>query len=188
MVRYPVAMQRADLDQFDPDGFHRIKGAKDLDPWGLRILRGLYLLRHEEATERNRPAYRIAPDAMMLEIAKRKQTRGENNRAQGFWRRYGKRVAGIVHAEKDKPKLSKPRRNDTRGTPDSPETKALYENLRKWRRGAAEDRGVEPWVVVRNELLLTIARAAPESDGALAEILEPFRHREYGAAMLEAIS
>jgi ribonuclease D len=173
-------------EPFDTEGFRRIKGAKELDPWGLRILRGLYLMRHEEAEARNRPAYRIAPDALLLQIARKKMSRGDG-KAQGFWRRYGKRVAGTIHSEKDRPPLARPKRSGERGTPDSPQTKERYERLRQWRRGAAEERGVETWVVARNELLLQVARAAPSSAGELEPLLEPFRMREYGEPMLQAL-
>ncbi|MHC4847202.1 MAG: ribonuclease D [Planctomycetota bacterium] len=181
-----IALREWTPEPFDVEAFRRIKGAKELDAWGLRILRGLYLMRHEEAEERNRPAYRIAPDALLVHIARTRQSRGDG-KAQGFWRRYGKRVAGIVRSEKDRPPLPKPKRTGERGASDTAQTKERYERLRKWRRNAAEERGVESWVVARNELLIKVARAAPGSAEALNPLLEPFRMREYGQAMLEAL-
>ena len=55
------------------------------------------------------------------------------------------------------------------------------------RRHAAEKREVESWVVARNELLIKIARAAPQSAADLESMIEPFRMREYGDQMLAAI-
>ena len=178
-----IASREWEPEPFDPESFRRIKGARDLDAWGQRILRGLFIMRHEEADARNRPAYRIAPDALLMQIAAQKSTRSEGG-AHGFWRRYGKRVAGIVHAEKDRPPLPRPQRGGERGAPDSAEVKDRYEKLRKWRSGAAKERGVETWVVARNELLLRIARAAPRTAAELDPMLEPFRQREYGEPML----
>ncbi|MEM8885785.1 MAG: HRDC domain-containing protein [Planctomycetota bacterium] len=182
-----IAERDWEPEPFDPEGFRRMKGAKELDAYGLRILRGLHLMRHEEAEKRNRPAYRIANDQMLMEIARKKATRGEGQRAQGFWRRYGKRVAGIVRSEKDKPPLPKPKRERTRGTPDAPEVKERYELLRKWRAKAAEERGVESWVVARNELLIKIARAEPAARSDLEGLMAAFRYREYGDAMWGAL-
>jgi ribonuclease D len=181
-----IAEREWQPEPFDPEAYRRIKGARELDPWGLRILRALFLLRHEEAERTNRPAYRIAPDALLVHIAKSKQTRGDG-KAQGFWRRYGKRVEGIVRAEKERPPLPRPPRTRDRGEPDPPETKERYERLRRWRGKAAEERGVETWVVARNELLLRLAREFPRTREELAPLLEPFRLREYGEPMLAAL-
>lgn len=181
-----IAEREWQPEPFDREGFRRLKGARELDPWGLRVLRALYLMRHEEAERANRPAYRIAPDALLVHIAKSKQTRGDG-KAHGFWRRYGKRVGGIVRAEKERPPLPRPPRSRDRGEPDSPDTKARYERLRKWRGKAAGERGVETWVVARNELLLKIARESPRTAGELAPLIEPFRLREYGDSMLAAM-
>ena len=53
--------------------------------------------------------------------------------------------------------------------------------------GYRDERGVETWVVARNELLLRVARENPRTREALEPLLEPFRLREYGDAMLEAL-
>jgi ribonuclease D len=173
--------------EFDPDSFHKIKASKTLDPWGLRILRSLYVMRHEEADQKNRPAYRIANDSLIVEIAEKKLTGSVQGRAQGFWRRFGKRVAGIVRAEENNPPLPPKKRVASKHAPDSPAVKECYERLRKWRGRAAEERGVESWVVSRNEMLMTIARAEPETATDLEALIEAFRFREYGEAMMDAI-
>jgi len=182
-----IAMREWQPEPFDPEGFRRMKGSKELDAWGLHILRGLYLLRHEEADRRNRAPYRIANDSVLMTIAREKATRPGRGIPERFWNRYKKRITGVVKSTRDQPALPKPKREPSRGTPDSQETKERYECLRKWRRGAAEKRGVEAWVVARNELLLRLARAAPRTRDELAPLLEPFRDREYGEAMLAAL-
>ena len=182
-----IAAREWKPEPFDPEGFWRMKASRNMDPWGLRILRGLYLLRHEEADKRNRAPYRVANDSVLVTIAQERATRPGRGIPERFWGRYGKRVAGIVRATKDQPPIKKPRPERTRAAPDTPETKERYEKLRAWRRGAAEERVVETWVVARNELLLRIARAAPGTSDAMSELLEPFRDREYGEAMLAAL-
>jgi len=182
-----IAGREWEPEPFDPDSFWRMKGAKELDAWGLRILRGLFLMRHEEADRRNRAPYRIVNDSVLLKIAREQVTKPGRGIPERFWNRYGRRVVGTVKATRDQPALAKPKRERVRGTPDTPETKERYENLRQWRRGAAEERGVEAWVVARNELLMRVARAAPQSREELAPLLESFRNAEYGEAMLAAL-
>ena len=66
--------------------------------------------------------------------------------------------------------------------------KARYEKLRKWRNEAAQVRGVETWVVARNELLMEIAQTAPRTRAQLGKLLEPFRDAEYGDALFAVIA
>jgi len=172
---------------FDPESFRRMKGAKELDDWGLHILRGLFLLRHEEADRRNRAPYRIANDSVLMTIARERATKPGRGIPERFFNRYRKRIVGVVNSTRDQPALPKLKRERTRGEQDTQQTKDRYENLRRWRRGAAEKRVVEPWVVARNELLLRIARAAPNTREELSPLLEPFRDREYGEALLAAL-
>jgi len=182
-----IAAREWEPDPFDPDGFRKMKGAKELDDWGLRILRGMYLLRHEEADRRNRAPYRIANDSVLVTIARERATKPGRGVPERFFQRYAKRIRGLVTATENQPPLAKPKRKAPRGEPDTAQTKELYEKLRRWRRDAAEERGVEGWVVARNELLLRVARATPSDRDQLAELLEPFRAREYGDAMLDAL-
>ncbi|MFI5403733.1 MAG: HRDC domain-containing protein, partial [Planctomycetota bacterium] len=62
-----------------------------------------------------------------------------------------------------------------------------FERLRRWRALAAEKRGVETYVVAKNELLLKVALAGAATVEDLREHVEPFRLREYGEAMLAAM-
>ncbi len=65
--------------------------------------------------------------------------------------------------------------------------KQRYEQLRRWRTKAAEERGVESFVVARNELLMKIAAKECRTLEEIGALLEPFRFREYGEAILAAV-
>jgi len=151
-----IANREWEPTPFDPEGYWRMKASRDLDPWGLRILRGMYLLRHEEADRRNRAPYRIANDSVLVTIARERATRPGRGIPERFWGRYGKRIAGIVRSTENGPTLKKPRSTAPRAAPDTPETKERYEK-------------------------------SPESATDLADLIEPFRDREYGEAMLAAL-
>lgn len=170
---------------FDPEAFRKMAGAKELDAVGLRILRDLYLLRNAESERRNWAPFRIAGDAVLVKIARKRLTEPEKGVPQSFWRRYGRRVVDIVRRAPSQGPLPRPARKPRRGgEPAPPAVKRRYERLRRWRSRAAEERGVEPFVVARNELLMQVASEGPKNLDELRPLLEPFRFREYGEAML----
>ncbi len=55
---------------FDPEGYRRIKGMRELDASGVRILRALYLAREERARAADRPPFKVLGDHTMLELAR----------------------------------------------------------------------------------------------------------------------
>ncbi|MHC4818090.1 MAG: ribonuclease D [Planctomycetota bacterium] len=182
-----IAAREWTPEPFDEDGFRRIPGARGLDGVPLRILRDLYLLRAQEAERRNRAPYRVCPDAALVRLAteRRLPPRGV---PISFWRRYERKIRESIAAAPNAGPL--PARRQRRGAPGdkmSIRAKQLYEGLRKWRTAAAEARGVESFVVARNELLEKIARAGCTTLEELGELVEPFRLREYGDAILAAM-
>ncbi len=182
-----IAAREWTPEPFDPEGFWSINGARDLDGVGARILRDLYLFRHGEADRRNWAPFRIVGDATLVAIARERIVRAQRGVPESFWRRYGERVAGVVRAAIDRGPLPRPQRQRERGTPMAPEVKRRYEALRRWRSAAAAKRGVESFVVARNEMLAQVAALEARSPDDLAAIVEPWRLREYGAAMIAAM-
>jgi len=174
-------------EPFDPDGFRRMNGAKDLDDMGLSILSALYLFRHELADKRNRAPYRIVADHALVAIARKRATHRIDGTPESFWRRYGKQVGDVVRKAKTQRAPARPKRKAQNGAPLPPEVKARYDALRKWRGSAAEERGVEPFVVARNDLLMEVAKCGPDDAEKMAATMEPFRFREYGEAMRAAM-
>jgi len=183
-----IAEREWEPEPFDPEGFRKISGARDLDPINLRILRDLYLMRKAEAERRDVAAFRVFGDHVMVKIATERAVREGKGMPKGFARRYGRRVEGILESAPGRGPLPKPKRKASRGTPMPPEFKQSYERLRRWRSKAAEERGVEPWVVARNELLSRVAAARTNNLDELAPLMAPFRLREYGEAMLAVLT
>lgn len=177
---------------FDPQGFWRIRGARDLDPAGLAVLRELYLFRDREARRRDRPPFKVIANATLRRLAEiRPRTLDELDRIKGMTpylvRRYGRRVLRtIARGQQAKPPSSP--RNSNHRRPD-PEVIARYEALRAWRRTRATPRGVEPDVIVSNATLMALARRRP---GTLQEmekigILGPVKRRKYGQEILQVL-
>ncbi|HSN90949.1 MAG TPA: ribonuclease D [Anaeromyxobacteraceae bacterium] len=57
---------------FDPEGWRRIRGARDLDPAGAAVLRALYLAREERARALDRPPFKVLAEATLVELARRR--------------------------------------------------------------------------------------------------------------------
>jgi ribonuclease D len=62
---------------FDPDGWRRLKGARDLDAPGRAILRALWIAREERARAEDRPPFKVLAEQAMLELARRRPASDE---------------------------------------------------------------------------------------------------------------
>jgi ribonuclease D len=70
---------------FDPEGWRRVKGARDLDAAGRAILRALWIAREDRASALDRPPFKVMPEQTMLEVARRKpRSEEELLRVSGF--------------------------------------------------------------------------------------------------------
>ena len=56
---------------FDPEGWRKLKGARELAPEGKQVLRALYVAREEQASAADRPPFKVMAEAAMVEIARR---------------------------------------------------------------------------------------------------------------------
>jgi ribonuclease D len=57
---------------FDPEGWRRLKGARELDAPGKAVLRALWIVREERARADDRPPFKILAEQAMLELARRR--------------------------------------------------------------------------------------------------------------------
>jgi ATP-dependent DNA helicase RecQ len=66
---------------------------------------------------------------------------------------------------------------------------ARFDRLRAWRAQRAAEREVDADIVMNNEALMTIARAAPTSLDSLANlgVLGAWKLQEYGAELLRVL-
>jgi len=176
---------------FDPDGFWRIKGARDLRPAELAVLRELYLWRDSHARAANRPPFKIIGDDSLLRLSQRQPRHLSDLRlSERQVDHYGDSLLAVIRRAQDAPPPQPPARpRGGNGRPD-PNVTAAYDRLRTWRASRAAERGVEADVVLTNDALMTIARAAPTTLEELAGlgILGPWKLEEYGAELLDALA
>ncbi len=62
---------------FDPEGYRRLKAARDLDPAALAALRALYRAREDRASALDRPPFKVLAEHTMVEIARRRPRTAE---------------------------------------------------------------------------------------------------------------
>jgi ribonuclease D len=164
---------------FDKLGYLRIKGARNLDPIALSVLRELYLVRDRRAREIDRPSFKVLGNRTLLEIAERRP-HDESGLAsikgvtELILRRFGREVLGAVErgAKKGHGPIPKgvdrgngpPRRRMDRGT----ERRLLL--LKRWRSERAREIDLDPGVLCPNATLETIAWRNPTQSSEIAKV------------------
>jgi len=181
--------------------FYRVKGSKNLGDKGLRVLRALWQFRDGEARRLDRPAFKVVPDPVLVKVAEtlprsadalHRIVRSKSSMA----RRYGSGILEAVEtgladesALPDRP--AKPRKKPShRSSADSPSMDRLLGPLRDWRNALVSERNLSPVVVVSNQLLKEIARAAPANTEELRSVpgIRKWQVRAYGDELLGIVS
>jgi ribonuclease D len=179
---------------FDPDGFWRINGVRDLTPTQQAVLRELYLYREQQAQRLDRPPFKLLGEQVLLALAERqpaglKALRQVHGMTAHQVRQWGDGILKAIARGQAAPPPTFPRRpNNGNGRPDAP-TMARYEVLRRWRAERAAARGVDADIVLTNQALMALARLAPTSLEALgaSNLLGPAKLQEYGDSILQAL-
>ncbi len=175
---------------FDPDGFWNVKGARDLSPRELAVLRELYLWRDAKARSLNLPAFKVVDDRRLLALSLAQPRQvvelGLSSYQAG---RYGREILDAVRRGAAAPPPRAPARPGNNGARPDPETLARYDRLRAWRTERATQRGVDSDIVLTNDALMAIARTAPATLADLAglEVLGPWKLEEYGEELLGVV-
>jgi ribonuclease D len=181
--------------------FYRVKGSRNLDASGMRILRALWHFRDGEAERLDRPAFKVVPDPVLVKLATTPpQSMDDLHRIirakSSMARRYG---AGLLEAVErgvadESPLPARPkklRKSDRRSSSkDSPSMDRLLGPLRDWRNALVNDRNLSPVVVVSNQQLKEIARVAPANAEELGGIpgVRQWQVRAYGDALLKIVA
>lgn len=175
---------------FDPQSFRRIKGALKLAPRQQAILYQLNNWRDREARRKDSPPFKILGNGTLLELAKaRPHTKSDLSGIRGLRphhvRRYGEQILRAVKiGSRTKPPPPPP--------PPPRHSRAemqRFRALKSWRKRAADRRGVDPDVVVGNQVLWTLAERDPSTRDAMVGIdgLGPWKRESYGAAILRVL-
>ena len=179
----------------DPAAYAGLKGARDLNPRGLAVLRELYELRDTLARRLDRPPFKVFNDDVLVRISvtlpRDRETLGT---LPGMTPRVVSRWAdellaaierGLAVPDDALPVLER------RPRPNVPApVRRRVEALRVWRAEAAPRFALEPGVLLPNRLIGMVAEAGPGNPEALARV-EGFRRwrvEAFGAEILAALA
>ncbi len=176
---------------FDPDGFWHNKHARDLHPAELAVLRELYLWRDAEARSQNAPPFKVMNEETMVRLSQGQPARFSD--LPPSLRRNERAATAVLAAiarGQASPPPKPPRRPSNGDQRPDPVTLALYDRLRAWRAARAVERDVDTDMVLTNQALMAIARAAPAEFDQLAAlgVLGAWKLDEYGADLLRVIA
>lgn len=175
-------------------GFQRIKGAKSLSPERLAILRELFAWREATARKRDRAAFRILNNPVLLQLAKSPpQSATELARVAGVGpetvRRNGKAILaaverGLSTQEKDLPRVKR----SSKPKPDAAFTQRL-DRLKTTRNEVAQRLDIEPGVLCPNATLEAIATKEPATMDQLVAVsaVRAWQAAEFGKELLAAV-
>jgi ribonuclease D len=195
-----LVQTRWEPKDFDPDGFWRLSGCRELDNIGRGILRELYLFRDQRAQAENRPPFKVLSNKALVALSEQRpydikgiqRIRGISQRMA---HRYGRGIMAAIRRGKARPlaweERPRPANNSRRQTNGRPSAacQARFEALRTWRNTTAELRGVEPDIVMTNQILWAVACRNPRSQADLAreDLLASWQVNEYGNDLLRVV-
>jgi ribonuclease D len=186
----------------DPADFLRVKGSRQLDEPGQRVLRALYAYRDQEAASMDRPAFKVIPDPVLLDIARTRPTTMDGvaammRRGSGLVRRHGSRLADTVIAGlADETPIAGPaaREHVPSGGPTmlrGRDAERLLNRLKEWRNDiVGRGSNVAPITIAANGLLKEITRRAPRTLEELAAVPEirDWQLETHGAALVKLVN
>ncbi|HYK88890.1 MAG TPA: HRDC domain-containing protein [Acidobacteriota bacterium] len=181
--------------EFDPEGFRRIKGSRELAPRDLVVLRALYLLRDRYAREMDTPPFKVMNNSVLIDLARRPpRSVHEMFKRPGVSYRVARRHAGEILSvieetrSEDPSHLELPARPAWK--PPSHEARVRLEHLRSWRQAKAAELNLQVGVVFPGVLLENLSIFPPVDLESLAGLpgMRRWRIREFGADILRILN
>lgn len=175
---------------FDPEGFWRVRGARELAPAERAALRELYQFRDSRARALDRAPVRVFGDEVLLALSRLRPADTAGLRRAGLSPLQSDRFGGGIVAAIERAAHSKPPEPPRgNGAPPDPRVTARYDALRAWRKARAAERGVEPEIIVSNAVLRAVARsnARTAAEVARAADLGPWKANTYAEELLNVL-
>ena len=173
--------------------FLKVKGAFRLDPRSLAVLAALLEFREIQAQELDLPPARVLRNEMLLELAVKKPLSLEELEkgeilSRGQSGRYGTRLLQEIHRALALPKENLPV-YPREARPDlSTSVRKRVKALKAWREMRAKHLGLEPGILMNNELINALALKNPRSIKEMGEIpgLKKWLEIHFGQEILAA--
>ncbi len=173
-----------------PRSFWSMKGLRDVPRDDLPVLQALWEWRERLAQELDRPPFKVMTDAVLRLLATaRPRTLDELRGIQGLSerqrQRYGPQILDAI-AQGERRPVPEPPSAHADGVELTRTERRLYDALRRWRTQRAQDRGVDPDIVMSNHELLAIVRQRPRTVDELMEnpTIGAWKAQTYGPEIL----
>lgn len=182
----PAAQRRQ-----EPNAYQKIKGARDLGPRGLAILRELFLWREQLAEKIDRPPFKVMQPTTLLELAEHPRGRDELQRLPELRRqpRHLPEVLAAIERGLAVPDDALPE-FERQPWPKIPgEKKARMTRLQKLRDQLAAEAKLDPSLVLSQRLIEKVAELAPRTVEELARVegFRRWRATTWGAAIVAVL-
>jgi ribonuclease D len=185
-------------DEYENDGWIRMKRIGHLEDADRRVLRHLWRARDRHAAELDRPPYKVFPDRVMILLAERKPAdmealKGVVRASSTMVRRYGEDMVAAIRAglEDRDPLPEAPRRVEKpRYRYGGRDADRLFATLKDWRQDMVKRDGVPMVMIGNNSQLKAIAGTRPATLEALAGIdeLRSWQVELWGEELLEVVA
>lgn len=176
------------------EAFMRMKGARDLAPRGLAVLRELHGWREGVARERDQAAFRIMNNQALLEMsaappADVQALRAITGVSDGMVNRRGREILAAVARGMAVPEAELPRFPRAQRWERDVDHEDRVERLKQARNRRAEELGLDPGFAMGRTLLEDVARAMPKDAAALAAVpgVRGWQVEALGEALLGAL-
>lgn len=176
------------------EAFLRMKGARDLPPRGLAVLRELYAWREDVARERDQATFRVLGNQALLELSVRPPRTlaalaSVSGVGQGLLRHRGHDILAAIGRALALPDAELPRFPPPRRWERDPEVEARAERLREARNAVAHQLDLDPGFLMARALLDEIARRNPATRAELGELpdVRGWQVEALGEALLAAL-
>ena len=174
----------------DPEGWLKVKGARQLSPRRQAVLRELHGWRESVAEATDVPAFKIVSPETLLALAERQPlTVAELRQVRGVLPRLGQHTSAILEATARGSTLDDgllPRPVPSPRPIVSTETRRRIDALRAWRATEAARLELDVSIVLPQRLLDRVAEARPRDPAALGAVdgLRRWRVETFGDALL----
>jgi ribonuclease D len=179
----------------DPEAYMKIKGARDLSPRGLAVLRELYAAREAAALRLDRPPFMIVGNESLVALAKRLPADAEAilsvpGCTPPVVRRAGPAILAAIARGLAVPDADLPVYRPVPRPHVAAPVRRRTEALRAWRARASQEIGLEPGVLFPQRLIDRLAATPPADLAALRQVegLRDWRVSLFGPALLEALA